>query len=234
MKIKSVLIYGIGVISGFIASNLLDKFLPGSSKESLNVFDTSKISEGIKKGYGKKLYTKPRIDVTELNHLRGFDNGENNSNCEDNARKVADGAGISSDDKQYKSAVSNESFDTLAEASKRVDGTVNITHDDDPIVTSTTLATKVVSISAPEFVKAVAAGAQMSGFIFNVSDKKLYWPYLNREVTQHEIAKYIGTFNYAELITEAKRSSLNMITPKYYYNDDIPCYIKIESGVAGK
>lgn len=234
MKIKSVLIYGIGIISGFIASNLIDKLLPSPSKESLNVFDTSKFNEGFKKGYDKKVYTKPRIDITELNHLRGSDNGENNSNCEDNAGKVADGTGISSDNAWNGVSVSNESFDTLEEASKRVDGAVNIVNDEDPIVTSTTLTTNVVSISAPEFVKAVAAGAQMSGFIFNVSDKKLYWPYLNREVTQHEIAKYIGTFNYAELITEAKRSSLNMITPKYYYNDDIPCYIKIESGVAGK
>ena len=234
MKIKNVLIYGIGVISGFIASNLLNKLRPSSSKESLNIFDTSKISEGIKKGYSKKLYTKPRIDVTELNHLRGFDNGENNSNCEDNSGKVADGAGVSSDNTWNGVSVSNESFDTLAEASERVDGTVNIVDDDNPIVTSSTLTTNIVSISAPEFVKAVAAGAQMNGFIFNVSDKKLYWPYLNKEVTQHEIAKYIGTFNYAELITEAKRSSLNMITPKYYYNDDIPCYIKIESGIASK
>lgn len=234
MKIKSVLIYGIGVISGFIASKFLDKLLPSPSKESLNIFDTSKFSEGIKKGYSKKLYTKPRIDVTELNHLRGFDNEENDSNCEDNAGKVADGTGISSDNAWNGVSVSNESFDTLEEASERVDGSVNIVHDDDPIVTSSTLTTNVVSISAPEFVKAVAAGAQMSGFIFNVSDKKLYWPYLNREVTPHEVAKYIGTFNYAELVGEAKCSSVNMITPKYYYNDDIPCYIKIESGVAGK
>lgn len=234
MKIKSVLIYGIGVISGFIASKFIDKFLLTPSKESLNIFDTSKISEGIKKKYGKKVYPKPRIDVTELNHLRRFDNGENNSNCEDNTGEVADGIGVPSDNTWNGVSVSNESFDTLAEASERVDGAVNIVDDDDPIVTSTTLTTNIVSISAPEFVKAVAAGAQMSGFIFNVSDKKLYWPYLNKEVTQHEIAKYIGTFNYAELITEAKRSSLSMITPKYYYNDDIPCYIKIESGMAGK
>lgn len=231
MKLKNILVFGLGLIGGIFIDKFVDKKIKKSSNDSVNKLSYSMVNKDIINSLEKKGYIAPKIDINEISEAWRAKNEKSNLDFKNEDGTISDRDRIS-DNAEFR--VSNETFDTVEKASEQVDGTVQLISEDDPIVATEKSSIVINKIDAGEFVKAVVAGANMNGFIFNILNKKLYWSYTNKEATPHEVATFVGTSNYADILKEANSNGACMITPKYYYNETAACFLKIEPGLTGE